>query len=48
MDGQSFDETVADHNLDAIWIKKVNAKKEDENKAIVKNISDKLLKESLI
>ena len=44
LDGQSFDETVADHNLDAIWIKKVNAKKEDENKAIVKNISDKLFK----
>ncbi len=44
LDGQSFDKIVRDNNLDVISIKKVNSKKEDENKNKVKNISDKLFK----
>ena len=43
LDGQTFDETVKNDNLESISIKKINAKKEDENKNKVK-ISDELFK----
>ena len=43
LDGQTFDETVKNNNLESISIKKINAKKEDENKNKVK-ISDELFK----
>ena len=44
LDGQSFDETVQNDNLESIIVKKINANKEDENKNKVKNISDNLFK----
>ena len=44
LDGLSFDETVRDNNLDIVSIKKINSKKENENKEKVKNISDNLFK----
>tara|TARA_Y100001958_G_C21222045_1_gene547400 strand:+ start:45 stop:1496 length:1452 start_codon:yes stop_codon:yes gene_type:complete len=43
LDGQTFDETVENNNLESISIKKINAKKEDENKNKIK-ISDELFK----
>ena len=44
LDGQSFDETVQNDNLETITVKKINANKEDEDKNKVKNISDNLFK----
>ena len=44
LDGQSFDETIKNDNLQFISIEKINAKKEDTNKNKVKKISDKLFK----
>ncbi len=44
LDGQSFDETVKTYNLESISLKKINAKKEDENKKKVTNLSDELFK----
>ena len=44
LDGQSFDETVQNDNLESITVKKINANKEDEDKNKVKNISDNLFK----
>tara|TARA_B100000575_G_scaffold278629_1_gene266142 strand:- start:34 stop:1437 length:1404 start_codon:yes stop_codon:yes gene_type:complete len=44
LDGQSFSDTIKKNNLDMILINKVDAKKEDENKNKIKNISDDLFK----
>ncbi len=44
LDGQSFDETVKNENLEVISIEKVNSKKQDENKKTIKNLSDNLFK----
>ena len=44
LDGQSFDETIKNDNIQFISIEKINAKKEDENKNKVKKISDELFK----
>ena len=44
LDGQSYDETVKTYNLESISLKKINAKKEDENKKKVANLSDELFK----
>ncbi len=44
LDGQSFDDSVRNNNLKIILIKKINAKKEDENKNKIKNLSDNLFK----
>ena len=44
LDGQSFDETIKNDNLQFISIEKINAKKEDANKNKVKKISDELFK----
>ena len=44
LDGQSFEETVKNNNLEVVSIKKINAKKEDENQNKIKNFSDKLFK----
>ncbi len=44
LDGQSFDDTVRNNNLKIILIKRINAKKEDENKNKIKNLSDNLFK----
>ena len=44
LDGQSFEETVKNNNLEVVSIKKINAKKEDENQNKIKNLSDKLFK----
>ena len=44
LDGQSFDETIKNDNLQFISIEKINAKKEDSNKNKVKKISDELFK----
>ena len=44
LDGQSFDETIKNDNLEYISIKKINAKKEDENKNKIKNLSNDLFK----
>ncbi len=44
LDGQSFEETVQNNNLTTISIKKINAKKEDENKKEIKNLPDNLFK----
>ena len=40
LDGQSFDETVKINNFKLISLNKVNAKKEDENKRKIENLSD--------
>ena len=42
LDGQSFNETVKNNNLEVISIKKINAKKEDENKKKIEILSDNL------
>ena len=42
LDGKSFDETSKDNNLKIVKINKINAKKEDQNKNQIKNISDAL------
>ena len=44
LDGQSFDETVQNDNLEIIIIERINSKKEDENKAKIKNLPDDLFK----
>ena len=44
LDGQSFDETIKNDNLQFISIEKIHAKKEDANKNKVKKISDELFK----
>ncbi len=44
LDGQSFDETIKNDNLEYTSIKKINAKKEDENKNKIKNLSNDLFK----
>ena len=44
MDGQSFDETVQNDNLEIILIERINSKKEDENKTKIKNLPDDLFK----
>ncbi len=44
LDGQLFEETVQNNNLTTILIKRINAKKEDENKIKIKDLSDKLFK----
>ena len=44
LDGQSFEETVKNNNLEVVSIKKINAKKEDDNQNKIKNLSDKLFK----
>jgi peptidyl-prolyl cis-trans isomerase D len=44
LDGKSFDEASKDNNLKIIKIKKINAKKEDQNKNKLNNISDALFK----
>jgi len=40
LDGKSFDEASKDNNLKIVKIKKINAKKEDQNKSKVNNIAD--------
>ena len=42
LDGKSFDEVSKDNNLKIVKIKKINAKKEDQNKNKLNNISDAL------
>ena len=42
LDGQSLEDTAFNNNLEIITIKKINAKKEDENKKKIKNIPDNL------
>ena len=44
MDGQSFKESIKINNLKAVSIKKINAKKENENKKEIENLSDKLFR----
>ena len=44
LDGQSFNETVKNDNLEVVSISKINANKEDENKTKVENIKDNLFK----
>ena len=44
LDGQSFDETVQNDNLEIILIERINSKKEDENKTKIKNLPDDLFK----
>ena len=44
LDGQTFDETVKNRNLNVFTIKKINAKKEDENKNKIQNLSANLFK----
>ena len=44
LDGQSFDESVKNDNLEKITIKKINAKKEDDKKNIIKKLPDNLFK----
>jgi len=46
LDGQSFNETVQNNKLKAIFLKKINAKKQDENKNEIKNLSDELFKKA--
>ena len=46
LDGQSFNETVQNNKLKAIFLKKINAKKQDENKNKIKNLSDELFKKA--
>ena len=42
LDGKSFDEASKDNNLKIVKIKKINAKKEDQNKNKINNIPDVL------
>ena len=42
LDGETFNETVKNYNLDTVLIKKINANKEDEKKDKIKNLSDSL------
>ncbi len=44
LDGQSFDETVKNNNLEVILYNKINAKKEDEKKNKIRNLPDELFK----
>tara|TARA_B100000963_G_scaffold338352_1_gene335145 strand:+ start:1123 stop:2577 length:1455 start_codon:yes stop_codon:yes gene_type:complete len=44
LDGQSFEETVQNDNLDVISIKMINANKEDPDKNKIKNLPDNLFK----
>ncbi len=44
LDGQSFDETIKINNLKLISLNKVNAKKENENKKKIENLSDNFFK----
>ena len=44
LDGQTFDETVKNRNLNVFTIKKINAKKVDENKNKIQNLSANLFK----
>ena len=44
LDGQSFDETAQNSNLEIISIDKININKEDKNKNKIKNLSDNLFK----
>jgi len=44
LDGQTFQETAEKNNLKILEFEKINAKKEDESKNIVKNLPDKLFK----
>ena len=46
LDGQNFNETVQNNKLKAIFLKKINAKKQDENKNEIKNLSDELFKKA--
>ena len=45
LDGKTFSETAQSNNLDIILIQKINAKKEDQNKNKLKEISNNLFKE---
>ena len=42
LDGQSFEETVNNDNLEVVSIKKIDANKKDPNRNEIKNLSDKL------
>ncbi len=42
LDGQSFDETAKNNNLNIVFIEAINSKKEDANKKKLEIISDKL------
>ena len=44
LDGETFEETTKKNNLEVRLISKINAKKEDESKNKIKNLSDKLFK----
>ena len=44
LDGQTFDETINNENLKVNLIKKINAKKENENKEKINSLSDNLFK----
>ena len=44
LDGQSFDETTKNNNLDVSILKNINANKEDNEKKQIKNLPDKLFK----
>ena len=44
LDGQTFDETVQNDNLNTVLIKKIDSNKQDENKKKIKNLSDDLFK----
>ena len=44
LDGQSFDETTQNNNLDIVFIKKINAKKENNKKQKIENLSNNLFK----
>ena len=44
LDGQSFTQLAQDKNFEITLIKRVNAKKEDENKNKIQNLSDSLFK----
>ena len=44
LDGESFEEVSKDNNLKIVKIKKINAKKEDQNKNKLNNISNALFK----
>ncbi len=44
LDGQSFDETVQNDNLNVIDLKKINVNKENESKDKIENLTDDLFK----
>ena len=44
LDGQSFDETTKNNNLDVSILKNINTNKEDNEKKQIKNLPDKLFK----